>query len=66
MINDSEYRLLGFSQLHIKQLKAGMEEISGQWDGDLPGVAEDRARVANEIIDYCDKLFELLTEFEEI
>lgn len=66
MITDSEDRLLGHSQLHINQLKSVMEKIAGDWNGDLPGVAEDRAHVANDIINCCDKLSELLTEFGEI
>lgn len=32
------------------------EEIAGQWDGDNPGKGEDRAHIANEIIELLQEL----------
>lgn len=43
-----------------------MEYIAGQWDGDLPGLKEDRAEVANDIIKHVDKIIELLDELNEL
>ena len=32
------------------------EEIAGEWDGDLPGSKEDRAHIANDIIELLNEL----------
>jgi hypothetical protein len=32
------------------------EEIAGQWDGDNPGRGEDRAHIANDIIELLKEL----------
>lgn len=32
------------------------EEVAGQWDGDFPGSGEDRAHIANEIIQLLNDL----------
>jgi hypothetical protein len=50
---------------YLLKLKARMEEISGMWNGDESGLAEDRAHIADEIIAEVDKLIELLKELEE-
>lgn len=59
---DKEERILGETQLTINQLKSYAHEVAGSWNGDLPGVAEDRAHIANDIIEKCSELSELLTE----
>ena len=41
-------------------LKKEMEEIQGNWDGDLPGYAEDQAHIAAEIEEKVDELIGLI------
>jgi hypothetical protein len=56
------------TQFYLSQLAdltKAAEEVSGQWNGDMPGLAEDRANVANEIIEKCAELTELLKSLEE-
>jgi hypothetical protein len=49
----------------LRQVRTIMEEITGQWDGDLPGRREDRAHAALEVIEHLDAIEELLTELDE-
>lgn len=41
-------------------------EVAGSWNGDESGIAEDRASVANDIIEKAKELQNLLEEFENI
>lgn len=59
---NNDERMLGLIILDISNLQKWAEKISGQWDGDLPGLVEDKAHCANDIIDTCKKLKELLDE----
>ena len=45
----------------LKQLKKDLEEIAGQWNGDNPGIQEDDASIANEVIEKINEIKELLT-----
>ena len=53
---------MSVERIPLKQWKADMEEIAGQWNGDKPGMAEDRAHAALEAIAAIEKLEELLNE----
>ena len=46
----------------LKKLIKECEEISGRWDGDNPGYAEDQAHIAEEIIEKSRELIELINE----
>jgi len=46
----------------MDKLKEEMEEIAGAWNGDNPGLAEDRAHAALEVIEHIDAIEELLKE----
>jgi hypothetical protein len=46
----------------IEQIKKYAENISGQWNGDEPGLQEDRAGIANEILEKISEIEELLKE----
>lgn len=50
---------------YLLKLKTKMEEISGTWNGDESGLAEDRAHIADDISKKIDELIELLKELEE-
>ena len=43
-------------------LKKEAEEIQGQWDGDFPGLAEDRAHAAKELEDKLKEVEALVEE----
>lgn len=45
-------------------LKKEAEEISGNWNGDDPGYAEDQAHIANDIIEKVDELLDLIKELD--
>lgn len=47
----------------LEQIKKWAEDISGSWNGDNSGSAEDRAHQANEIL---EKIAELETLIEEM
>jgi hypothetical protein len=51
---------------YLTTLRSDMEDIAGQWNGDNPGLAEDRAHAATEAIEHIDALVELLAELYEI
>jgi hypothetical protein len=46
-------------------LKKHMEELSGNWNGKESGLAEDRAMLANDIIEKVKELEELLITLED-
>ena len=50
----------------LEQIKKWAEEISGQWDGDKPGRAEDRAHQAQDVIDKVEELSILINEMENL
>ncbi len=52
----------GLLDLDLQKLIKDCEEIAGWWNGDNPGRAEDRAHIANDIIETSKKLQELLVE----
>jgi hypothetical protein len=47
---------------YLYKIKEEMEQISGNWNGKLPGLQEERAMWANEVIELVDKLIEKLNE----
>lgn len=53
-------------QWGLNDLRARMNDVAGEWDGDLPGVAEDRAHAALAVIEGIDDLEKLIKEFNEI
>lgn len=48
---------------HLLKLKEEMQFEAGRWNGDESGYREDQAHIANEIIEKCDELLELINEF---
>lgn len=55
----------------IDQILAGLDDlrieaevISGMWDGDAPGTAEDRAHAADELTDKIDDIKDLIAELD--
>jgi len=51
-LNYKSPEYVGFLRLNLDDLKNWAKDIASDWDGDLPGVNEDRAHAANRIIDY--------------
>jgi len=49
---------------HIKEMMLWADEISGDWDGDNPGIEEDRANLAEEITDKTEELHDLIQTME--
>lgn len=46
----------------LKKLIEEMEIVSGNWNGDKPGYAEDQAHIANDIIEKSKELINLINE----
>lgn len=46
-------------------LRKKMEEIAGEWDGDKPGLQEDRAHAAQDILKAIDVIEENLAFIRE-
>ena len=46
----------------FKKLKKELEEISSEWNGDNPGITEERSHIAEEALEQITKLEELLKE----
>jgi hypothetical protein len=61
-----EEMFLGFANLDLKGIRKWAENIAGQWNGDNPGRAEDRAGQANEIIEKVDELIQLINGMENL
>jgi len=49
----------------LLKLRKEYEEISGRWNGDESGSAEDMAHLANEGIEYIDGLIEVMENLED-
>lgn len=49
----------------LLELRREMQEIRGQWNGDNPGRAEDRASTAKDIVDRIDEIEKLLSDLDE-
>lgn len=54
--------LYGLLVQDLNNLKVNAEKIAIPWNGDDPGIMEDKARCAEEIIKKVDELIELLNE----
>lgn len=50
--------------INTDELRKEMEDIAGLWDGDNPGRAEDRAHLANDILDAIKQLETLVTNYQ--
>lgn len=57
--------VIGFTGLGLEKLKHWAEGVAGQWDGDNPGLAEDRSHCASEIVEKVKELEVLLEEMTE-
>lgn len=50
----------------LEQIKKWAEEISGSWNGDNSGSAEDRAHQANEILEKVAELEQFISDIDEL
>ena len=53
-----------YMDLDLKHISEYAEEISGQWNGKESGRAEERADIANDIIEKVKELRSLLAELD--
>lgn len=65
-MKDKDEHLLGFTNLELDTLQKWAEEIAGQWNGDESGIQEDKAHIAEDIVDSVKNLKELLEEMGEL
>jgi len=49
---------------HIKEIMKWAYGISGEWDGDNSGIEEDRASLAEEIMEATEQLNDLIQTME--
>lgn len=49
----------------LQTLITQMEEIAGEWNGDEAGRQEERAHIAEDIIEKAKELIDLLEELDE-
>ncbi len=49
----------------LLELRREMEEIQGQWNGDNPGRAEDRASTAGDVVERINEIEKLLADLDE-
>jgi len=49
---------------HIKEIMIWASDIQGEWNGDEPGIEEDRANLAEEITDKTEELHDLIQTME--
>jgi hypothetical protein len=47
-------------------IRVWAESISGHWDGDNSGIEEDRAHIAQDIVETVNKLEEIIEELKEL
>lgn len=50
----------------MEQLKKDMERISGEWSGEEPGIKEERAGIATEILAHLESIKVLQEALEEL
>lgn len=50
---------------YLKQIRESAEEIAGQWNGDESGVMEEKATTANEIVEKCEEIQNLINYLNE-
>lgn len=53
-------------KMTLEQIKKWAEDIVGNWNGDNPGSAEDRAHQANDILEAIKNLEELISGMDEL
>ncbi len=51
---------------NLDKIKSWAEDIAGQWNGDEPGGAEDRAHQANDILEAIKNLEELVEGMDNL
>jgi hypothetical protein len=61
-----EEAIMGFGILEINTIQKWAEEVAGEWNGDESGSQEDRAMQAEDIIEKCKELKELLEGMENL
>ena len=55
-----------FQVSYVNDIVEWASEIAGEWNGDEPGSQEDRAHLANDIIEKCAELVEMIKGMEEL
>ena len=63
-MNEPELSKEDYMDIDLLHIKNYAEEISGQWNGDESGLAEDRADIVNDIIEKVDELRGLLAQLD--
>jgi hypothetical protein len=53
-----------YMDIDLLHIKTYAEEISGKWNGKSSGIDEERADIANEIIEKVDEVRGLLAELD--
>jgi hypothetical protein len=62
---NNELQKQDFMDLDLQAISKYAEEISGQWNGDKSGLLEERASIANDIIEKVEELRNLLKELDQ-
>ena len=57
---------MNFDKLPLESIKKYASSISGEWNGDDPGIREDRAKLAEEAIKKIEELEGTLKELKEL
>jgi len=67
MIKDinKELRKEDFMDLDLQAISKYAEEVSGEWNGKFSGRAEERAGIADDIIEKVKELRSLLAELDD-
>lgn len=52
-------------KLNLDQIKANVEELASQWNGDESGKLEDQTHLCQDILEAIKNLEELLLELEQ-
>lgn len=58
-------KIMSNMEKSLLELRREMQEIRGQWNGDDPGRAEDRAMTATDIVERIGEIEKLLADLDE-
>jgi hypothetical protein len=52
--------------MELEKLKKQMQDIAGNWNGDEPGLQEENAKIALEVIEKIDEINKLIDDLVTI